>query len=209
LPVALVVVGESESMITTQVKERPLLFKGEMVRAILEGRKTQTRRICKSEFGAEVCQYSASGWAHKSKDGGCTCCEIKGFWWGDALWVKETFLYRAQRRGVVYRADLDSVEAAGVGALYGGWKPSIFMPRALSRITLEIVSVSVERLGDISEEDAKAEGVTLRHKPDDYAKGEAHRFEFRELWDSINGKYPSSFLKSPWVWRIEFRRVKP
>jgi len=76
---------------------------------------------------------------------------------GDQLWVKETHLPTAQ--GVMYRADLTDFDAAGIGALYGGWKSPIFCWQEYSRITLEIVSVRVERLKDISIEDAKAEGV--------------------------------------------------
>lgn len=94
------------------------------------------------------------------------------------------------------------------------WKPSIFMPRWASRITLEVVSVRVERLDDISEEDAKAEGVPEAYKPPQITRMEAEGYEwcpyiteFRGVWEEING--PLSWDKNPWVWVVEFKKINP
>jgi hypothetical protein len=105
---------------------------------------------------------------------------------------------------IIYRADRPNCS--------GPWLPSIFMPRRASRITLEIISVRVERLNDISEEDAKAEGATicsLDSGPTFYEdhKNGSHKVGFAGLWQSINGA--GSWDKNPWVWVVEFKRVKP
>lgn len=168
------------------MKERPILFSGPMVRAILSGAKTQTRRVVKGvalewlaegftpEFVASpdnyVCPYGQS-------------C--------DRLWVRETFWQPRDKSETLFKAD---------GAILGcgKWKPSIHMPRWASRITLEIVSVRVERLNDISEQDARAEGA-----PPLDATG--YRGGFFHLWQSINGH--DSLDANPWVWVVEFRRL--
>jgi hypothetical protein len=167
-----------------------------MVRAIMEGRKTQTRRIMKHQVGPDLafqnCPHGAPG---------------------DRLWVKETHLPTA--RGVYYRADFTPFDAAGHGAMYGGWKPSIFCRREYSRISLEIVSVRVEKLQDISEEDAVAEGVEwnpgmyswqrlFRHYGAGCNVGYLKPSEsYRTLWQSING--PGSWESNPWVWVLEYK----
>jgi hypothetical protein len=182
------------------IKERPILFSGEMVRATRDGRKSQTRRVVK------LPSWSTGDWedfeieAHTGTpvaicaDTGCFAdvpCPYGQR--GDHLIVKETFLYRAQKQAVIYRADLDPAEAAGVGAMYGGWKPSIFMPLKFSRITLEIASEKIERVQSISQVDALKEGTQGKRS-------------YAALWDSINGKkYPWS--ENPWVWVIEFRKL--
>ena len=177
------------------MKERPILFSGEMVRALLAGNKTQTRRIIKERDKREF---------SRSRDAFLECAQAYGADGlrspygqpGDRLWVKETHLPTAH--GTFYRADLDPIEAAGIGGMYGGWKPSIFMRRELSRITLEITDIRVERLNDISERDAKEEGVewwpALLPIP-----------LYRDLWESING--PDSWEKNPWVWVIHFNKL--
>lgn len=146
---------------------------------------------------------------------------------GDRLAVRETFYawghwtkrYSEKKRreewhfvdetmgtGKAYRYEADEKLPRRKRELHevGWWKrPAIFMPRAASRITLEITSVRVERLQDISEADAKAEGVALKNSPaaflTSYVRG------FRDLWESING--PGSWAANPWVWRVEFRRL--
>ncbi len=206
------------------MKERPILFSGEMVRAILDGRKTMTRRIVTPQFS----QKWGCGCPNKStftlmngdqewKDAFAVHVDRltpTGHWqWvfcpygkpGDRLWVRETWAQVGMPgtlSGYIrYKAD----EQNAVGA-YGAqkWKPSIFMPRWASRITLEITGVRVERLQDISEENAEAEGCTGDHRADrdlDAAQ------EFRSLWDSINGKR-ASWTSNPWVWVIEFKRAE-
>jgi len=128
---------------------------------------------------------------------------------GNRLWVRESFRdARAAMLGrVLYRADGDNI---------CGWKPSIHMPRHLSRITLEVTTVRVERLQSISEADAQAEGVTPKWEPGcsgrlmDALGGFSFRpaaSAYAELWEQIHG--PGSWDANPWVWVIEFKRVTP
>ncbi len=136
---------------------------------------------------------------------------------GDRLWVRETW---ADVRGlgldedlfpngVAYCADCTHQDSLRCAADYGvKWKPSIHMPRWASRITLEIESVRVERLQDITEEDAKAEGVEfMRFHPDSHETASS-RDLFTILWDSINLERGFGWELNPWVWAITFRRVK-
>lgn len=198
------------------MKERPILMNGEMVRAILEGRKTQTRRIVKPsawiEYG-DVNDYGkpVSG-GHDVDFSKCPFGTV-----GDRLWVREAF-------AVSEHWDSDegrTVQNIGYKATaknpdFKGWKPSIHMPRWASRITLEITEIRVERLNYISEKDALAEGIEEHigahgvkgFKP--YLKGNLDvlafpQNSFRSLWESING--PGSWDQNPWVWVIEFRRL--
>jgi hypothetical protein len=219
------------------VKERPILFSAPMVRAILEGRKTQTRRIVKLPPAARdllggdveraVIEYGggkAPGYAglgayvadHEYRDEGSVFVPCPYGAPGDRLWVRETFTAERrenmppdQRILVVYRASCEDgffelVEPSGLlhSARVVRWKPSIFMPREWSRITLEVSGVRVERLCSISEVDAKAEGVA----PDGVNDGEQHRSAFCALWHQINGA--ESWLANPWVWVVEFRRLE-
>jgi hypothetical protein len=180
------------------MKERPILFSGPMVRAILEGRKTQTRRVIKpvqpradgrwpaGRNPIDDCPYGASG---------------------DRLWVRETWGHCDG--GTCYRAS----EADSVLPDDGRWRPSIHMPRWASRIALEVTDVRVEPLNSVSEEDAKSEGVTIPSydrdlKPvevDGFVSGAA-RIAFKELWANINGL--DSWDANPWVWVISFKRVE-
>lgn len=194
------------------MKERPILFSGEMVRAILEGRKTQTRRILKPNSDSPFqtkCPYGQPG---------------------DRLWVRETWAVRPDYdrlppsqcgdEGMWWRASL-SLCPDGYEACHGKWRPSIHMPRWASRITLEITSVRVERLQDISEEDAVKEGIepvyfeknfdkkaikAYKHYFDSSYAGADAIGSFRSLWQSINGA--ESWDANPWVWVIEFKRVE-
>ncbi|HFF8969403.1 hypothetical protein [Serratia marcescens] len=177
------------------MKERPVIFNGEMVRAILDGRKTQTRRALnwKRQPYTEMAERDDGSlwpWAEDGERGGdiwfsCPFGEV-----GDRLWVRETFGDCGNR--LVYRADTEDGAASQVKR----WVPSIHMPRWASRITLEITGVRVERLQDISEADAIAEGGT-KHFNIDW---------FGPLWASIYGV--DSWNSNPWVWVIEFRRVE-
>lgn len=177
------------------MKERPILMSAPMVRAILDRRKTQTRRICKEPViegaTAKGCKYGTVG---------------------DQLWVKETFLWRGNKTIPVYRADMESTEAAGFGAMYGGWKPSIFMPRKLGRITLEITSLRVERLQDIAHYDCEKEGLVHGGRAAWSCPGTDEIFYegflgYKWLWEKINGK--GSWALNPWVWVISFKRIMP
>ena len=195
------------------MKERPIIFSGPMVRAILEGRKTMTRRVVKPQ---PVFLKDASpprwGWSYKSGH----ISWVDRFFpvgmnehspygiHGDRLWVRETFTYTHAGLGVLYRADCVGTAADALKRLGTTWTPSIHMPRAVSRITLEISGIRVERLGEIPEEDAVAEGVI-------YGLGKRRhtaRSAFMDLWDSINGKHPGcAWDDNPWVWVVEFQRV--
>lgn len=207
----------------TTYKERPILFKGEMVRAILAGTKTQTRRIVKPQDidvsdGVPFLLPYASGVPEPVQ---VVCPQGNP---GDRLWVKETHAYfdaDRENAGVVYRESDNgrTWEAEDEG---WKWKPSLFMPRKWSRITLEVVSVRVERLNDISEEDAKAEGAEelslesqesindTRYGPgltdNGYYPEVSYVEGYQSLWESINGH--GSWAANPFVWVIEFRRVK-
>lgn len=187
---------------------RPILFSAPMVRAILDGRKTQTRRIVKPQptdftTGPCPCAGTSALWPAVENRGLVARAVCPYGLPGDRLWVKETFCdvsRETSKKQFVYRADLSPAELAEWGeTVCLPWKPSIFMPRSASRITLENTAVRMERLQDISEADAKLEGccgVTSTH------------FGFpnyRHVWESING--PSLWDANPWVWVISFKRV--
>lgn len=192
------------------MKERPILFSSPMVRAILEGRKTQTRRIVKHipVLGGPIGWCAAAkaqepGWVHIVGDYRRFCPYGVP---GDRLWVRETwgpsdggFCYRASERQTVKPDD-------------GRWHPAIHMFRCASRITLEIEAVRVERLIEITREDCIAEGVeqdfTRTWFADDASNGLGWvnpEGAYRELWESINGH--GSWDANPYVWVIQFRRV--
>ncbi len=185
------------------MKERPILFSGEMARALLDGRKTQTRRAVKGVDVSNCCTHQCGG---KSRAVISRCPYGKP---GERLWVKETHLPKAS--GIIYRADFEPLEAAGLGGIYGGWKPSIFCRREYSRITIENVSVRVERLRDISEADALAEGcdsiLSGGYEPASIAipKHRPATRNYCRLWETINGH--GSWEKNPWVWVIEFKQI--
>ncbi|GAB4422275.1 MAG: hypothetical protein OHK0011_01010 [Turneriella sp.] len=205
------------------MKERPILFSGPMVRAILEGRKTQTRRVIKpqpwEEYSAESikCEHYTSCIVDRygdidagpeifgaySTDGqwGVQCPYGQP---GDRLWVREAFYIKenAQTKAVWYRAESHC-------EFKPKWRPSIHMPRWASRITLEITGVRVERLQEISTEDVYAEGMPKRQEIRSDAG--VHRAStsawYRHLWEEINGE--ESWAANPWVWVIEFKYLKP
>ena len=198
------------------MKERPILFSGPMVRAILDGRKTQTRRVVKPQpphdFGPWNNATTRSG---GNEDFGCPFGRL-----GDRLWVRETFFiddYRYFRcalpknrpsdvdyRNYYFRADgecceqVPECECASVGS---PWKPSIHMPRWACRLLLDVKSVRVERLQEINGIDALAEGITRED-------GVAPWRLFKRLWDSINEKRGYGWGTNPWVWVIEFQFVE-
>lgn len=196
-------------------KERPILFQGAMVRALLDGTKTQTRRAVKGQMLANLGDLEhVPDWITAEVPHACPYGQP-----GDRLWVRETWVYddyRLQqgpyvevpgaREELFYRADNEQPFEAPEGKF---WKPSIHMPRWASRILLEIVSVRVERLQGISEKDARAEGVTIedRHMLG-YCAGEflpPSIRAYRDLWESINGA--GSWDANPWVSVVEVKRI--
>ncbi|MBH3006798.1 hypothetical protein [Serratia ureilytica] len=218
------------------MKERPVIFNGEMVRAILDGRKTQTRRIMKvqpepsktragdfwfSSKKLESMVHVSDFMPGNSPIADCHlffqehCCPFGPV--GERLWVRETFMdltgtgieaTTGKFEGFAYRADTPAGSYGDeVRKEYGlKWTPSLHMPRKACRILLEITAVRVERLNDISHDDAKAEGCCYGRGGGvpDFAVTPADHFP--TLWASIYGE--ESWRANPWVWVISFRRVK-
>lgn len=216
-------------MVATAVKEIPILFQTPMVKAILEGRKTVTRRVVKIPKWATFNNASVSDdklLCNLLNDVGYYEAEFKAKP-ADILWVRETWS-KIHYEGVdpeptyIYKADDEA------GHIQGIWKPSIHMPKAACRLKLEVLSIRVERLHEITEEDAIREGVqsmdfgfgqtsSMRYR--DYvvdASGYGHpdhdfptvtdaRDSFITLWQKINGK--ESWSANPWIWRVEFRKL--
>jgi hypothetical protein len=217
------------------MKERPILFNAPMVRALLDGSKTQTRRALLDGSKTQtrrVCKLEVrAGMPDPEWRSLLRCCPYGQP--GDRLWVRETFV-----QGYPYDATTDRLlqcDADGNdlpmttwyranGEDFGWsdddgwqanvpWKPSIHMPRTASRITLEITGVRVERLRDINADDAMAEGIQ-RLGDGGYASDNAGRnyhassawYAYASLWESING--PGSWDTNPLVWVIEFKQVQ-
>ena len=193
------------------MKERPILFSAEMVKSILAGRKTMTRRVVKLNSSGRV-QLHGKQWHIEDKNviNGCPFGVP-----GDRLWVRETWGVEKDFNNIkpfeLWPGDDESMLAVDYAAdkkriwhrdYQGKWRPSIHMPRWASRITLEITSVRVERLQKITNNDALAEGTpdlrTIKNNWD-------MKHCFSHLWDSINGK-KHPWTSNPWVWVIEFRR---
>ncbi len=204
------------------MKERPILFSAPMVRALLAGTKTQTRRIFKPERmtwdangrytthamrGGELSitgsgPFEPSSWLHYCPYG------QPG---GDRLYVRETWAAphaydHLPPRLIPQDARIHYAATEDRGGLL--WRPSIHMPRWASRITLEVTGVRVERLQDISAADARAEGCP--DKPVDGAEQASidllAKLWYHDLWEQINGL--DSWAANPWVWVVEFKRVK-
>lgn len=193
------------------MKERPILFSSPMVKALLAGTKTQTRRLVKPQPGPELGETPGAAWNAGFVDVKCPYGQE-----GDRLWVREAWGFDSGVRGdfrPLGRNDLSGMDLL-THTLYradGGkaprWRPSIHMPRWASRITLEVTSVRVERLQDITEEDAKAEGVDSVPVADVPRNGTLyHRDDFAQLWDIINGS-KAPWSSNPWVWVVGFRRL--
>jgi len=194
----------------TTTKERPILFSGEMVRAILDGRKTQTRRVIKPHPSSGV-RWSPvvfaghGGWT--DGHGAPLRCRYGGP--DDLLWVRETWQdLRPHQERVVY--------AATLGDVVTKWRPSIHMPRWASRITLRVVDVRVERLQGISHKDAQAEGIYPNAagylnaaSPFDGCLKHDYVTAFRSIWNSINAARGYDWETNPWVWVVEFEKVTP
>ncbi|EIH4582855.1 hypothetical protein B9L08_000381 [Escherichia coli] len=214
------------------MKERGMIFNGEMVRAILDGRKTQTRRPVKfpvldKNLGCELAGNELAG--ELSAGNYLNSAFGKP---GDRVWVRETWgvvSHELDEDGriqpwtpnrpataihempfgngyysghAIYAADGDFTWGDDDGYEDGRscWRPSIHMPKAASRILLEITDVRVERLRSMSQDDARAEGVIAASGPMEAG------LAFRELWDSIYGE--ESWKANPWVWVISFKRVE-
>ena len=198
-------------------KERGILFSGPMVRALLDGTKTQTRRALRPQPEGECDPGAARNPRNRF---GLP---------GDRLWVRETyfafghwetrpkagkpgdawyFVDQTRATGQRYRYALDEPDgadpqAARVAGDLPRWhrRPALFMPRAASRILLEIVGVRIERLQEIGPDDALAEGIGP------VGRGGDPVLAYRSVWERINGA--GSWDANPWVWAVEFRRLLP
>lgn len=198
------------------MKETGLMFKAPLVRAILEGRKTQTRRVVKG-VGHDNCialrkpsKTKAGVFTHAMdapKLGLCPCGKP-----GDLIYVRETFSQHPEWGQLAFRADGEEFEDADGWLWEPKWKPAIHMPKALARIWLEVTGVRVERLNEISESDCWAEGVEeVMHEFDGVSQCEmAKRLGcciddakplFAQLWESTGGDWAAN----PWVWVVDFK----
>ena len=211
---------------------KPILFSTEMAQAILEGRKTQTRRL----HGLDEIKKNPNDWTfyYFSKDDKRTFAhfrkqednKIKSIFGtspyqiGDILWVRESFFNCSSFKEYPLFSEIKGNFCYKTNDFIGGhkWKPSIHMPKEAARIFLEVTNVRVERLKDISEEDAIEEGIEIIHYAENILpvfrnyllkekKGTLNpRLSFRTLWEKINGE--DSWDANPWVWVYEFKVVE-
>ena len=217
-----------------ETKERPILFNTEMVKAILDGRKTQTRRIIKPQPKG-MCEWDQKeifeniqkqnhvdyegnhffAFHYDDKESQFVKCPFGKV--GDRFWVKENYrtlcnvdMFKPSHLNlgdpILYQSD-GSMKKANHHAVFssasfGKCRPSIFMMKWMSRINLEITNIRVERIGSISIDDAKKEGVDCSKSPG------AHYILFQRLWDSIYEKQGLGFDANPWVWIVDFKRVQ-
>jgi hypothetical protein len=219
------------------MKERPILFSVQMVRAILKGRKTQTRRVVKwpswiqEEWERKKCAAIINSNDYRAVVKRGSCDGIVGKFGcpygvpGDRLWVKETWTPHENpsgHDGILYDADgsfvgIEKNKKSANAWLkiwdprrQNKWRPSIYMPRWASRITLEVVDVRVERVCDISDDDAWKEGINQTEAIELPCSTKiASIAVFSNLWDSINKKRGYGWDTNPWVWVVEFREEKP
>ena len=191
--------------------KKPILFNTEMVRAILEGRKTVTRRVIKpryrkNEYGWSVCRRtidnSIAYLTYTDEDGASVRTLEPPYQVGDVLYVRET--WRKEDNGFAYYAT-DRHKFGDEYVKSFKWKPSIHMPKEAARIWLKVTDVRVERLQDITPKQAGQEGV--QWETDN--SGLYRRFQFHKLWDSTIKKQDLDkygWNANPWVWVIEFER---
>jgi hypothetical protein len=204
------------------MKEKPIIFSSPMVKVILEDKKDMTRRVVK---GLPCTDTNGSVnidgfWFIPERDKDHAFDGVAPYCVGDILWVRETWRCmgfddadpsETKKILVQYKdktsrwVDFNDVERWKKYAVcLAGWKPSIFMPREASRISLEVKHVRLERVQSISERDAVREGMPESMTgASDYS-----RRCFHSLWDTLNAKRDYGWDKNPWVWAIEFGRVK-
>lgn len=200
------------------MKETGLMFKAPLVRAILSGQKTQTRRVMKAQ--------PVDDSMHQSVDAPTRGSNGEWTWWagnhtqgiyhsakcpfgkiGDRIYVRETFAHHPEYPQVAFRADGEEFEDADGFLWRPKWTPCLLMPKSAARIWLEITGLRVERLQDISEADAHAEGcdyVGMTPTGEDNGSAIHGPGGFADLWESTGGDWAAN----PWVWVIDFKRVE-
>jgi hypothetical protein len=219
----------------SETRERPILFNGEMVRAILDGRKTQTRRVIRPQppewcrladiEGPELytpARVGASGEIEPADREVYGVYDVDGEWgavfpygrpW-DRLWVREAFNpHYGGYKKPAYRADWEKTPPDPDLVPEPKWKPSIHMPRWASRIDLEIIKIEIQRIQNIEEREVWAEGVK---RPDWWDDLDPHidpetaaREKYARVWDKIYAKRGYTWSSNPWVWVITFRVIRP
>jgi hypothetical protein len=214
-------------MSNTIAKFHPILFATPMIKAIMNGTKTQTRRVIKlpnyhpSLIEKQKKVLTIKDWIlydGNNESIGKIKCHYEV---GDVLWAKETFIPKYFKDGTpLYRADDNNIVDAlrNIGEDIGEkWKPSIYMPKTICRIFLKVKSVRIERLMDIGEDDAKKEGVTLlpngsyrnyheEESEQNYMYTKEAKVSFATLWESINGKGTWEF--NPYVFVYEYEKIE-
>lgn len=204
--------GHSSNTLVSRSQFKPILFSTAMVEAIMSGNKTQTRR--KVPEKVVDAYYDYDDWANsvgKPEGISCTRTYDKEYFMdrckysvGDILWVRETF--ENYHGGWNYKA-------GKYGLLGEGWKPSIFMPKEACRLFLEVTDIKVERIKDITEDDAHAEGIVMTNKPHDgwywmenVYSTDCPIFAYHKLWEKINGQ--DSLVDNDWVYVVTFKIVE-
>lgn len=205
------------------MRERGMLFSGLMMRAMFAELKTETRRVVVPQpiLFSQIDKVWA--WKKEYDEQRLRQALIDSSPYGqrgDRLWTRETFLLRENGKCAIYRADFDPVEAAGIGAMYGGWKPSIHQPRWASRGLLEIEQIGAERVQDIDEPAALREGMVIYQHEPGHAEflaaavkvmvNEGHnvftiRDVFRRSWSGINAQRGYGWHENPWVRVVRYK----
>ena len=187
--------------------EKPIIFSAPMVRAVIAGEKTQTRRVITPQPPTMIYNDGTNRWYPSGVWGGKDW--HAKYEAGDLLWVRETFgsSLLGDYTFLQYKATVDTDDPCAYPIDFAqyekieskSWRPSIFMPRWASRITLRVTSVRAQRLQDINEDDAAAEGIKRHSGP--------YILDFAKLWDDINAKRGYSWDSNPWVWAYKFEVV--
>ena len=185
---------------------KPIIFSTPMVQAILDGKKTQTRRVIKVDDAPENWKISIAGTSIVRTEP--YDVKLPRYAAGDVLWVREAWCKNENPNspnygGYEYYADYEGAHCQSLIK----WRSPIFMPREAARLFLKVKTVRVERLQDITEEDAKAEGCIDGKSKDVLEFDLTARDVFAKLWNSINAKRGYGWETNPWVWVIEFERI--